>query len=288
MDLFSPSSEYASSASSARQALIAYESALKARHFTNSSLNALPLPRILDPRTPATPPDRLRTLWALTQTTISSLLYLPFFILPLLTHLPIYTIGKITQIYLNNGEPEAFAQNKIVFSLLVLIVFIYPTMFFFTWAIFLFTPVGFLLALAWTILFTIYHTKLVDKNYARWKKLVATWRVLAGIWLPQFISSSATGESENKIRQMLRLRSEAAQALADLLIKMEHSNQNSGKSTTLQEQQDGSTVAAKFSPDMVDWYRSLGARLGTSHKAGHAMVQHEGDGEIHMQRMKQS
>lgn len=269
--------------------MIAYESALKARHFTNSSLNALPLPRILDPQTPATPPDRLRTLWALTSTTISSILYLPFFILPLMTHLPIYTIGKFTQIYLNNSEPEAFAQNKIVFSLLVLIVFIYPTMFFFTWALFLFTPIGFLLAGAWTVLFSVYHTKLVDRNYARWKKLVATWRVLAGIWLPQYISSTSTGE--NQIRQMLRLRSGAAQALADLLIKMENSNNQNGGQSTLQQKggvaEDGSAVA-KFSPDMVDWYRSLGARLGTSHKAGHAMVQHEGDGEIHMQRMKQS
>ncbi|KAK9894996.1 hypothetical protein P389DRAFT_87369 [Cystobasidium minutum MCA 4210] len=287
VDLFSPTSEYADSAASARQALIAYEASLKARHFTNSSLNALPLPRILDPQTAATPPDRLRTLWALTQTTISSLLYLPFFILPLLTHLPIYTIGKITQIYLNNGEPEAFAQNKIVFSLLVLVVFIYPTMFFFTWALFLFTPIGFLLAVAWTVLFSVYHTRLIDRNYARWKKLVATWRVLAGIWAPQFMSAASSGE--NKIRQMLRLRSESAQALADLLIKVEYSSAQNG-SAVQKSGNDGQEngAAAKFSPDMVDWYRSLGARLGTSHKAGHGMVQHEGDGEIHMQRMKQS
>lgn len=293
VDLFSPTSSYAETAQSARQALIAYEASLRARHFTNASLNALPLPRILDPQTPAHPPARLRTLWALFQTTISSILYLPFFILPLMAHLPIYTIGKFTQVYLNSEEPEAFAQNKIVFSLLVLIVFIYPTIFFFTWAIFLFTPVGFLLASAWTVLFGIYHTKLVDRNYTRWKKLVATWRVLAGIWLPQFVSSAASSENgENKIRKMLRLRSEAAQSLADLLIKLERSQDTANNNNNTQKKQDGKeeqeATGAKFTPDMVDWYRGLGARLGTSHKAGHAMVQHENDGEVHMQRMKQS
>lgn len=205
-----------------------------------------------------------------------------------MAHLPIYMIGKFTQIYLNSEEPEAFAQNKIVFSLLMLIVFVYPTIFFFTWAVFLFTPVGYILASVWTVLFGIYHTKLVDRNYTRWKKLVATWRVLAGIWLPKFITNDS-GNQENKIRQMLKLRSTAAQELADLLIKMEK-NENGpsnsvSKSTDYNEEDD---LMVKFRPELVDWYRSLGARLGTSHKAGHAMVQHEGDGDVHMQRMKQS
>lgn len=288
VDLFSPTSQYTESAASARKALIAYEQLLRARHFTNASLNALPLPRILDPQTAARPPDRLRTLWALTQTTFQSILYLPFFILPLLAHLPIYLIGKFTQVYLNSTEPEAFAQNKIVFSLLVLIVFIYPTTFFFTWAVFLFSPVGFMLAVCWTILFGIYHTKLVDRNYTRWKKLVATWRVLAGVWLPRFITNDSSNQ-ENKIRQMLNLRSTAARELADLLIKMEQQDDSNANTRGLQSQQDHDDegILKKFTPDLVDWYRSLGARLGTSHKAGHAMVQQDGDGEVYMQRMKQ-
>jgi hypothetical protein len=280
VDLFSPESQYAEYASSARKTLIAYENLLREQHFTGASLNALPMPSILDPQTVARPPDRLRTLWALIRATFSSVLFLPFFILPLLAHLPIYIIGKITQVYLNNDEPEAFAQNKIVFSLLVLIVFIFPITFFFTWAVFLFTPIGFLLALGWTVLFSIYHTKLVDRNYSRWKKLVATWRVLGAIWLPTFLGSA----NGNKTREMLRLRSDAAHALADLLIKLERQEDNDGAVM----QRDTERESAKFSPSRVDWYRSLGARLGTSHKAGHSMVQQEGDGEVHMQRMKQS
>ena len=93
MELLSPESVYASQATSARSSLIAYEAILRELKFANSSLNALPLPRILDPHTPASPPDRFSSLFALFKTTLSSLLFLPFFALPLLAHLPIYIVG---------------------------------------------------------------------------------------------------------------------------------------------------------------------------------------------------
>lgn len=240
MDLFSSASPRSSQAASARAVLIEYESVLRSNGFTNASLNALPLPRILDPRTPAAPPARLRTLWALIKTTLTAVLLLPFFLLPLLAHLPVYAIGKSTQLYLNSVEAEAFAQNKIVFSLLALIFAVYPAIFFTTWALWLFTPLGLVVALAWTAMFAVYHTRLVDRNYGRWKRLVAAWRVLVGIWWPEVSTSDAQGET--KTRRMLRLRSEAAKSIADLVL-------------TLESEKEGK--------EEVQWYRSLGARVAS-------------------------
>ena len=240
VDLFSPFSPPSSAASSARSTLIDYEACLRSNFYTNASLNALPLPRILDPLHSAPPPERLRTLLALVKATLSSLVLLPFFLLPLLAHTPIYVIGKGTQLYLNTDEPEAYAQNKIVFSLLVLLLVIYPSIFFFTWALFLFTPLGLAVALCWTAAFSYYHTRLVDGNYAQWKRLVAAWRVLLGLWSP--------GRGE-ETRRMLKLRSEAAKGVADLLFSLEKEPFDAG----------GSSGSLR---DKVDWFRSLGARIG--------------------------
>lgn len=239
VDLFSPASPRAAQAASARAVLIEYDSVLRSNGFTNASLNALPLPRILDPRTPAAPPARLRTLWALTKTSLTAVVLLPFFLLPLLAHLPVYAIGKSTQLYLNSVEAEAFAQNKIVFSLLALIFAVYPAIFFATWALWLFTPLGLLVALAWTAMFAVYHTRLVDRNYGRWKRLVAAWRVLVGIWWPE-VTPASESQGETKIRKMLRLRSEAAKSVADLALNLE---------------------SEKEGREEVQWYRSLGARV---------------------------
>ena len=67
--------------------------------------------------------------------------------------------------------------------------------------------------------FAVYHGALIDINYAGAKRLLATWRVLLGIWLPQI--GAADEKGENKIRRVLRLRAEAALSLADMLQSME-------------------------------------------------------------------
>merc|ERR1711939_304772 len=247
-NLFSPESPLSSQAAAARDSLIAYEAELRKNHYTNSSLNALPLPRILDPLHAAPAPDRLRTLWALTRRTTSSLIFLPFFILPLFAHLPVYLVGKGTQIYLSNpAEPEEFAQTKIVFSLFVLLFFVYPITFFFTWALFLFTPWGFLIALAWTAAFAHYHTRLVDLNYTRFKKLVAAWRILVALWVPGY---------EGSVRKMLSLRSEAAKNLAELLLNIEKTG-HGAKGDLSQADADKT-----FDASTVEWLRSLDAKIG--------------------------
>ena len=61
-------------------------------------------------------------------------------------------------------EEETQAQNKIIFALLLLLA-IYPAMFFFLWALFWLTPIGAVIALAMSYAFVVYHVKIVDDNY---------------------------------------------------------------------------------------------------------------------------
>jgi glycerol-3-phosphate O-acyltransferase / dihydroxyacetone phosphate acyltransferase len=61
-------------------------------------------------------------------------------------------------------EEETQAQNKIIFALLLLLA-IYPAMFFFLWALFWLTPMGAVIALAMSYAFIVYHVKIVDDNY---------------------------------------------------------------------------------------------------------------------------
>ena len=62
------------------------------------------------------------------------------------------------------NEEETQAQNKIIFGLLLLLA-IYPSIFFFLWALFWLTPVGAVAALATSYAFAVYHVKIVDDNY---------------------------------------------------------------------------------------------------------------------------
>jgi len=240
VNLFSSSS--AKSITDTKQALVEYEALLRTLHYTNSSLNALPLPRILDPAHPSATPARFSSLFALLKTTFSSLIFLPFFILPLLTHIPIYTIGKWTAYKMNTDEPEQAAQNKIVFSLLFLLFIIYPSIFFFTWAIFLFTPLGFIVAVMWLGSFAYYHNRLIDANYSKYKKLVASWRILVGLWL------GSSDPDQNQTRKLLKYRARAADKVASLMLELES------------RQSDEKKIEG-WNEGNVDWFRSLGAKL---------------------------
>lgn len=58
-------------------------------------------------------------------------------------------------------EEETMAQNKIVFGLVLLLV-TYPMIFYFLWALFLYTRIGALVAAGTVWLFAVYHVKLID------------------------------------------------------------------------------------------------------------------------------
>ncbi|KAH8116623.1 hypothetical protein DFH11DRAFT_1829583 [Phellopilus nigrolimitatus] len=166
-----------------RRRLLEYYSLLQSSKLTNSALSALPLPKTLDPRRAEPLPSRLRTLLLLLRDTLSVLVRLPFFLFPLLVHLPAYLASRWAA-RLVEDEEETQAQNKVVIGLLLLVL-IYPAAFFFLWALLWYTPIGALVAATIVWLFAVYHNKLIDDNYEHAKQLIAVWRVLVGVWAPK-------------------------------------------------------------------------------------------------------
>ena len=140
--------------------LLTYYSLLQSTHLTNAVLSSLPLPETLDPQRPIPLPSRLFTLSLLIRDTLALLLGLPFFIGPLLIHVPAYAFARVGA-RLAHDEEETQAQNKVVFGLLLLLL-IYPATFFFFWAFLRYTPLGALASLALVVLIHSYHTKLIN------------------------------------------------------------------------------------------------------------------------------
>ncbi|PFH44974.1 hypothetical protein AMATHDRAFT_164245 [Amanita thiersii Skay4041] len=180
VDLFS-TPEATPNTKTVRRHLLEYYSLLESSHLTNSVLSSLSLSSSLDPHTPATLPSRLVTLFILIRDTVSAMSRLPFFLLPLLLHVPVYFMGRIGA-SLAEDEEETQAQNKVAFGLLSLLM-IYPTIFLFLWALLYYTPLGALLAAFVVYLFATYHNKMIDGEYA--KQCAAAWRVLVGVWVPK-------------------------------------------------------------------------------------------------------
>lgn len=162
MDVFS-TPDVAPNFNSTKRSLLEYYSLLQSSHLTNSVLSTLPLPRTLDPNTPATVPGRLFTILILIRDTISALIPLPLFIVPLIVHLPAYIMGRVGA-KLVEHEEETQAQNKVAFGLLSLFL-IYLASFFFLWALFGYTLVSALIAVCTVYMFAVYHTKMIDRKH---------------------------------------------------------------------------------------------------------------------------
>ncbi|OCH88645.1 glycerol-3-phosphate-acyltransferase [Obba rivulosa] len=163
--------------------LLTYYSLLQSTNMTNSVLSSLPLPKQLDPYHPVPLPSRLFTLMILMRDTLTCLVRLPFFLIPLVVHAPAYALGRFGA-RLVEEEEETQAQNKVVFGLLFLLM-MYPATFFFVWAFLRYTPLGALFAGAFVFLFARYHNTLINDNYEHLKRLSAAWRVLVGVWAPK-------------------------------------------------------------------------------------------------------
>ncbi|KAI5480683.1 glycerol-3-phosphate-acyltransferase [Pseudohyphozyma bogoriensis] len=215
-------------AASLKSLLLAYQVSLTETKTTHFTLSGVPLPATLDPSVPHPLPTRLRVLLSLIGSTLSSLVRLPFFILPLLAHLPIYLVGKYSLTF--STLEEDLAQNKIALGL-VLGIITYPALFVVAWMLLFMTPLGGVLAFGFVWLFAVYHNTLIDDNYNAAKRLMASWRVLVGIWAPHAKSEAVAVlrkfgvedkiAGENEIRRVLRLRLEATSALAQLLVEMQ-------------------------------------------------------------------
>jgi glycerol-3-phosphate O-acyltransferase / dihydroxyacetone phosphate acyltransferase len=140
--------------------LLKYYSLLQTSHLTNAVLHSLPLPRSLDPNTPATVPSRLYTLLLLIRDSVVALVKLPFCFAPLIVHTPVYIMARVGA-KLVESEEETQAQNKLAFGLISLLL-IYPILFFFLWALFWYTRLGALFSAFMVYLFAVYHIKIID------------------------------------------------------------------------------------------------------------------------------
>lgn len=109
-------------------------------------------------------PNRFFPLWLLIKDSLSSLIRLPFFAFPLVTHIPVYLVG-ILGARLVEDELETQAQMKIAFGL-ILSFLIYPILFFTFWAIFRQVPLGAAIAAGAVFVLGRYHSVLIDENYA--------------------------------------------------------------------------------------------------------------------------
>ena len=147
-------------------------------------------------------PSRLYTLILLLRDTLALAIRLPFFLFPLIVHLPVYILSRLGA-QLAVDEVETQAQNKVVVGLVLSVLFIYPTAFFLLWAFMMYTPLGALISAGVVWLLAVYHNKLIQgafstpseftsltiksvlDHYERAKHLLAAWRVLVGVWVPK-------------------------------------------------------------------------------------------------------
>lgn len=153
--------ETSTTLASLRTLLLAYHTSLRATRLTHYSLTGFALPPTLDPTIPHPLPTRFRVLSALLFSTTASLLRLPFFLLPLLIHLPVYVISKSSLRF--SKLEEDHAQNKIGLGL-ILAGTIYFWGFILSWWILFLVPFGSIIAIGIVWLVAIYHTSLVDEN----------------------------------------------------------------------------------------------------------------------------
>lgn len=159
MDLFA-TRDVTPNYASVRHHLLVYYSLLQSTHLTNSILASLHLPATLSPSHATPIPSRVFTLLILIRDTIAALIRLPLFILPLLLHMPVYVSGRIAASRTEHEE-ETQAQNKVLVSLLLLML-IYPATFFVLWAVLSYTSAGAMVAAVTVWAFAYYHTRLVN------------------------------------------------------------------------------------------------------------------------------
>ncbi|KAF8608633.1 hypothetical protein BDV93DRAFT_518712 [Ceratobasidium sp. AG-I] len=167
-----------------KKRLLAYHSLLESAKLSHEALSDLPLPRTLDPSIETPLPSRLSTLAILLKDTLATTIRLPFFLLPLIIHIPAYVLGRVLA-KLVEEEEETQAQTKMVAGILALTIVSYPIMFLFLWAFLWLTPTGALIAAGFVWLLAIYHVSIIDDNYEHAKRFMAAWRVLIGVWGPK-------------------------------------------------------------------------------------------------------
>jgi glycerol-3-phosphate O-acyltransferase/dihydroxyacetone phosphate acyltransferase len=203
VDMFSPPTS-SKQLQELKDLLNKYNRLLVTAKLTNNELADLPLPGSLQPSSSTPLPTRFSTLTLLIKDTISCAVRLPFFLVPMIIHLPIYVMARMGANIVKE-EMETQAQMKVAFGLLFSLA-VYPFFFFVLWIFLGFTSLGALIAAVLVYGFSVSHKSLVDENYTQcvftlsrilhthadihfavnsFKRLVAAWRVIVGVWAPK-------------------------------------------------------------------------------------------------------
>jgi len=107
--------------------------------------------------------SRLYTIPVLVRDSMSVMIRLPLFLVPLIMHIPAYVLawygGKLVE-----DEEETQAQNKVGFGLLAVIL-TFSTVFFVLWRLMMYTVVGALISGGTVYLFGKYHREMIDGEY---------------------------------------------------------------------------------------------------------------------------
>ncbi|GHJ85685.1 hypothetical protein NliqN6_2087 [Naganishia liquefaciens] len=182
VDMFSPPTT-SKQLQELKDLLNKYNNLLVTAKLSNTELSDLPLPESLNPSRSTPLPTKFATIWLLIKDTISCMVRLPFFLVPMVVHLPIYVMARMGA-NIAKEELETQAQMKVAFGLLFSFA-VYPVIFFALWVLLGFTALGGLVAAALVYGFNMSHQSLVDANYSHFKRLVAAWRVIVGVWAPK-------------------------------------------------------------------------------------------------------
>ncbi|WVF72917.1 hypothetical protein IAT40_007735 [Kwoniella sp. CBS 6097] len=286
VDLFATNHE---SINSLKTLLATYHRLLTSSRLSNSALANISLPSTLDPSINASLPNRFSTLWILIKDTIACLLRLPFFLIPMIIHIPVYGVG-ILGARMAEEEMETQAQMKVALGCVLSLIY-YPVLFFLLWGVLSTYTLGAVLAVGAVWVLGRYHSALIDENYDAMKRLVAAWRLLVGVWtprasempLPSFLASSSTFApdppkvvglppsaqpekyvkpkrlpSRVLVKNVLRTRLQAAKELAKVLIELELKDKQLNASFWLAQEYGGEVLkVSKEDEELLEYERPL-------------------------------
>ncbi len=119
----------------------------------------------------------------------------------MILHVPLYLMAKWGE-EIAREELETQAQMKVALGLVISLL-VYPVIFLILWLCLGFTMFGGLIAGAGVYIFNITHQAMVDENYDSFKRLIAAWRILVGVWAPNSGTTSMEG-----LRKLLPATSE--------------------------------------------------------------------------------
>ncbi|KAI8054319.1 hypothetical protein BDF22DRAFT_775092 [Syncephalis plumigaleata] len=140
---------------------------------------------------------------------------LPLFLPGYIFHFPIFLLARAIDRW--EKYEECKAQDKVVATVVVLPI-LYGLLFRYVWSISNYSLVGFLVSVALTLTFIVYHTSLMDDRYDLFQSLLASWRMFKAV-------TTRRGEDGQKVLAAAELRQEGRADLYQLIEQLSDSHE---------------------------------------------------------------